>query len=347
MARKSRINQVGFYHVINRGVEKRDIYLDDQDRHRFLEIIDESAKYYDFSIHSYSLMTNHYHLLMEIRKKNLSSIMKQINSKYSIYFNHKLKRVGPLWQGRFKSWFIYDEKYLASLIKYIEFNPVKARIVERIGEYRWAMSACIEDLECADFGLMNKIDFKSGLNDKETHEVEDVFNARLEIKGSGVISKNKKPLVEHFDKDRREVAVANAIKDGYTQMEIGRYLGLSNIAVSKIFKIYRARDSLFNKLRDMGLFWSYSKNTTYDQAGPELLIEYLLKYGDFDDIRPGFALFGKRLMKKVWQARVVDNKQFLKLNVMLARVFFEMDVDGDYFNRVKNGRFEKLKALAT
>ncbi len=347
MARKARIDQAGFYHVLNRGVEKRDIYLDDQDRYRFLEIIDDSAKFYDFNINSYCLMTNHYHLLMETRKENLSSIMKQINSQYSIYFNHKLKRVGPLWQGRFKSWFIYDEKYLESLIKYIEFNPVKAQITERTGEYRWAMSARIKDLECADFGLMNKINFKSGMSDKEAQNVESIFNARLEIKGSGVISKCQKPLAIHFDKDRREIAVANAIKDGYTQVEIGKYMGLSNIAVSKIFKIYRARDSLFNKLWDMGLFWSYYKNINYDQAGPELLVEHLLKYGDFDDIRLSFELFGKRLMKKVWQARVVDDKQFLKLNVMLARVFFDMEVDGDYFKRVQNGRFEKLKTLTS
>ena len=194
MARKPRINQIGFYHVINRGVEKRDIYLDDEDRQRFLKIIDESAELFDFSIHSYCLMTNHYHLLLKTCKENLSKIMRQINSKYSIYFNRKLKRVGPLWQGRFKSWFIYNVKYLAALIKYIEFNPVKAQITQKAGEYRWSKSASAGDLKCADFGLVDKINFKQGLSDKE-------------------------------------------------------------------------------------VFWSYTKEIDYDQAGPELFIEYLLAYG--------------------------------------------------------------------
>jgi putative transposase len=348
MARKPRITQAGFYHVINRGVEKRDIYLNDKDRRRFLEIIDESAGIFDFSIHSYCLMKNHYHLLLKTRKENLSLIMKQINSKYSIYFNRKTKRVGHLWQGRFKSWYIHNEKYLVALIKYIELNPVKAQITKKTGEYRWAMSNRDENLECADFGLMDKIDFKPGMSDKETQNVEAVFDARLEVKKGSVDSKVKKSLSEHFDKAKREVAVANAIKDGYTQVEIGKYLGLSNIAVSKIFKIYRARECLFLKVRDMGVFWSYSKEISYDQAGPELFVEYLLKYGDFDDIKAGFELFGKRLMKKIWKARVVGSRQFLKLNVMLARVFFDMDVNGAYFiNRKKNGRFEKLKALAS
>ena len=349
MARKPRINQVGFYHVINRGVEKRDIYLNDKDRRRFLEIVDDSARVFDFTIHSYCLLTNHYHLLLETCKENLSLIMRQINSRYSIYFNRKIERVGPLWQGRFKSWFVYNEKYLAALIKYIERNPVKAKITKNTGEYRWAMSTRVGNLECADFGLVDKIDFKLGMSDQETQNVEAVFDARLEVKGrSGrVVNKVKKPLSEHFDKVRREVAVAYAIKDGYTQVEIGKYLGLSNIAVSKIFKIYKGRWCLFNKLRSMGVFWSYSKEINYDQTGPELFVEYLLKYGEFDDIRLCFELFGKRLMKKVWQTRVARNKQFLKLNVMLARVFFDMDVDGAYFNRVKNDRFEKLKALAS
>lgn len=347
MARKPRIDQAGFYHVINRGVEKRDVYLDDQDRKRFLKIIAENAEVYDFSIHAYCLMSNHYHLLMKTRKGNLSSIMKQINSRYSIYFNRKTDRVGPLWQGRFKSWFVYDEKYLESLIKYIELNPVKAGITKKAGEYRWAMSTVIGTPACADFGIMNRIDLTSGLSDKEVQEMKGVLNARLAIDGSDIIRKDKKPLAEHFEKDRREVAVANAIKDGYTQVEIGRYLGLSNVAVSKIFKVYRERDRLFNKFREMGLFWSYSKEINYDHAGPELLIEYLLKYGDFDDIKLGFELFGKRLMKKVWHDRLISDRRFLRINVMLARVFFDMDVEGDYFDRVKNGRFEKLKALAS
>ncbi|MEA1969965.1 MAG: hypothetical protein U9N77_17325, partial [Thermodesulfobacteriota bacterium] len=248
------------------------------------------------------------HLLLETRQANLSLIMKQINSIYSIYFNRKTKRVGPLWQGRFKSWLVYNDNYLVSLVKYIEVNPVKAQIAVKAGEYPWAMSSRAENLECADFGLVDKIDFKVGLSDQELKNVEAVFKARFEVEAESMVSKkDRKSLSEHFEEKRREVAVARAIKGGYTQVAIGEYLGLSNIAISKIFKIYRARCCLFNRLRDMGVFWSYSKEIDYDQAGTDLFIEYLLKYGDFDDIRRGFELFGKRLMEKVWQARVAGD----------------------------------------
>ena len=72
-----------------------------------------------------------------------------------------------------------------------------------------------------------------------------------------------------------------------------------------------------------------------------------MKYGDFDDIVLVFKLFGKRIIKKVWNEKMKSNKQFIKLNLMLARVFFGMNVESSYFKEVKNARFEKLKLLAS
>ena len=132
MARQLRVNEIGFYHIINRGVERRNIFVDEDDHDKFIKIIDESALIYRFIMHSFCLMDNHYHFLIEITDKNLSLIMRQINSKYSIYFNNKYKRVGHLWQGRFKSWFVYNDTYLYSLIKYIELNPVKAGMTQKV-----------------------------------------------------------------------------------------------------------------------------------------------------------------------------------------------------------------------
>ena len=135
MARKLRIEKNGFYHIVNRGVARSVVFKDEDDNLKFLEILQEASDDYEFEIYSFCLMFNHYHLLMKIKKENLSAIMQKINSRYSIYFNNKYKRVGPLWQGRFKSWFVYDEQYLKALVKYIELNPIKANIAKNIGEY--------------------------------------------------------------------------------------------------------------------------------------------------------------------------------------------------------------------
>jgi len=112
-------------------------------------------------------------------------------------------------------------------------------------------------------------------------------------------------------------------------------------------KTYKQKVKLFNKLRDKGIFWSYSKQIDYSKAGDSLLIEYVLKYGDFDDIILGFELFGKRTMRRIWEKTLKSDRQFIKLNLMLARVFFGMDVEADYFREVKNARLEKLKLLAS
>ena len=347
MARKLRIDKNGFYHIINRGVARSVIFKDEYDNLKFLEILQDASQDYDFEVYSFCLMNNHYHLLIKIKKENLSIIMQKINSRYSMYFNHKYKRVGPLWQGRFKSWFIYDENYLQTLVRYIEFNPIKANITKKIGEYKWAMSSKSVEFSMLNFELIGATDFTKALDEKELKKIDEIYHAKLEIKDTCVTQKEIIPLGSYFEKHSREQAIYKAIKDGYTGSAIAKYLSLSNVSISKKLKIYKQKVALFDKLRDKGIFWSYSDSITYDKAGDNLTIEYLLKYGDFDDIVLGFKLFGKRVMKLVWEKRLKDNRQFIKLNLMLARVFFKMDVESDYFKEVKNARFEKLKLLAS
>jgi len=339
MARKKRMEGIGFYHIVNRGVERRKIYMDDEDHMQFLEILQESAEVYSFEVYAYVLMDNHYHLLLKTSALNLSLLMRQINARYSMYFNRKYKRVGPLWQGRFKSWYVYDENYLKSLVKYIEFNPIKANMTQSIGEFPWAMSSKICDMACLNYELTEHIDWEQNLSKKELIEVDNVFNTKLEVVHTIVMPKVKQKLETHFQNKTREVAIAHAIKDGYKQKKIAEYLHLSSVAISKIYKIYRQKVAVFNTLRDKGIFWSYHKNITYEEAGESLFVEHLYKYGDFDDIRLGFKLFGKRVMRRIWEEKLKSDKRFVKLNFMIARVFLGMDIEASYFKEVKNERF--------
>ena len=116
--------------------------------------------------------------------------------------------------------------------------------------------------------------------------------------------------------------------------------------MEKPIKNITKKTQLFNKLRDKGLFWSYKKDIAYDDIGEALVCEYLLKYADFDDISYGFQIFGIKTMKKIWEERIKSDKRFIRLNLMIARVFFNMDVESNYFKDIKNARFEKLKLLA-
>lgn len=115
----------------------------------------------------------------------------------------------------------------------------------------------------------------------------------------------------------------------------------------KIVKPEKAKQQLFYKLRDKGIFWSYSKNIQYENINDSIFIEYVLKYGDFEDIQLIFILFGKRKVKNIWKEKLRSDQRFIKLNLMIARVFLKLDVESDYFKEVKNARFEKLKLLAS
>jgi len=343
MARRKRIEKVGFYHIVNRGVDRANIYLCDEDHLRFLEIVQDASIEYKFEIFSYCLMNNHYHLLLKTSNKNISILMQKINSRYSIYFNHKYNRVGPLWQGRFKSWYVYDECYLHTLVKYIESNPVKAKITSTIGEYRWAMSNKKDPTySMLNFELIDSIDFSKAFDDSDQKKLDKFLTQTGDIKTDQ--AKSKMVPKEYFKLYSKEKAILEAVKDSYTQRSIAQFLHLSDVSISKILKTYKQKLKLFEKLKAKGIFWSYSKDMEYNE---NLLIEYTLKYADFDDIVLLLKLFGKRKVKTIWKKTMQSDTRFTKLNLMLARVFFDMDVEADYFKKVKNERFEKLKLLAS
>ncbi len=345
MPRKPRVERAGFYHIINRGVNKNSIYHDKDDFIKFLTFLQDASDEYAFEIYSYCLMNNHYHLLLKTTQENISQIMQKINSRYSIYFNKKYKRVGPLWQGRFKSWFIYDTNYLSTLVRYIEFNPIKAKITKKIGEYPYAMSGVVNgEFSMLNFELIKMVDFDKEFDDREQKRLDEFLNTKIDIKDEEILVKQRINLDKYFKKESREVAIYEAIKGGYKQSEIAKYLNLSHVAISKILKIFRQKVALFDKLKRKGIFWSYSQEMSYHE---ELLIEHTLKYADFDDIILLLKLFGKRRVKAVWEKTMMSDKRFIKLNLMIARVFFKMEVESEYFEKVKNARFEKLKLLAS
>ena len=116
MPRKERYAEAGCYHIINRGVERRDVYLEAEDYSFFLDLMLKFAKDYKIIIHAFCLMTNHYHLLIETKQTNLSKAIQFLNDKYAKYFNKKYARTGHLWQGRYKSYPLFDDAHFYLLV---------------------------------------------------------------------------------------------------------------------------------------------------------------------------------------------------------------------------------------
>jgi len=138
MARQLRVEfENAFYHITSRGNQRDKIFYDAADRERFLEILTRTKERYGFLLHAYALMDNHYHLLMETAKANLSQIMQNINTSYTVYVNRKYQRSGHLLQGRFKGIIVDKDRYLIALSRYIHLNPVRAKLVKRPVDYPW------------------------------------------------------------------------------------------------------------------------------------------------------------------------------------------------------------------
>jgi len=332
MPRLPRIDDIGYYHVLNRGVARRDIFLDDADHEEFLRLIEELRILFHFNLHAYALMDNHYHLLIEITQCNLSQIMKQLSQRYSHYFNKKYVRVGPLWQGRFKSWYVYDEAYLDVVTRYIENNPIKANITSKVGLYRWASAHSSEEpWQERDVEILQTFASK-----KISRQADEAVVTSVSV-----------PLSTIFKLHERNNAIYQALKAGYKQSDIALFLHLSEPAVSKIVATQKRKEALFQTLQKKGLFWSYSKTATLEEIGEHTFMEHTLKYADMDELRTLFALYGKRQLFKVWSERLQRDMRFKKLNLLLARVFFNMDVEADYFKPKVSEREQKLRMLAS
>ncbi|MBN1871099.1 MAG: transposase [Candidatus Omnitrophica bacterium] len=124
------------YHVISRGNDKQIVFKEDGDFQEYLKILRKYKTRFKFKIYGWCLMSNHVHLLVE--SNNLSKVMHGINLSYAKYFKEKYKTIGHFWQDRFKSYVIRKDNYMISCITYIEYNPLRANLVNSVDEYVWS-----------------------------------------------------------------------------------------------------------------------------------------------------------------------------------------------------------------
>ena len=139
MARPLRIEYAGaLYHITSRGDCREDIYRDNEDREQWLEILSQVCERFNWVVHGYCQMSNHYHLLAETVDGNLSRGMRQLNGIYTQKFNRRHHESGHLFQGRYKAILVQKETYLLELTRYVVLNPVRARMVKRPEDWAWS-----------------------------------------------------------------------------------------------------------------------------------------------------------------------------------------------------------------
>lgn len=138
MPRQARVRSItGIYHIMLRGIDKRDIFLENEDKLKFLECIERAKAKGNFKALGYCLMDNHIHMLLK-ESEEIGTSIKRITVGYVGWHNKKCDRTGHLFQNRYLSELLTTEEYLLTVLRYIHQNPVKARIAVSAGDYNWS-----------------------------------------------------------------------------------------------------------------------------------------------------------------------------------------------------------------
>lgn len=257
MPTRLRVDLAGYHHVINRGVNRGDVFNHSDDKEMFLQIINKAAIIHKVTLHDYCLMDNHYHLLIETQKENISTFMRLVNANYAKYFNKKYQRSGHLWQDRYKSRYITSEEYLYTLVRYIEYNPVETAQAQKVGEYPFTFVSHILNAKnyypCSKDSILNtQFDIEAlhefldvPITQDELDFLKEKEKQKVVKSDTGISMRRSKHFEEHFfdSKTRadRNLAILNAYLDGYTQVDIAKYL---NVSKSLISKVINSGDSL-------------------------------------------------------------------------------------------------------
>lgn len=251
---KRQYNDIRVYHIIFRGIDRQDIFLENKDKEKFLQILkDEKQKYY-FELYSYCLMDNHIHMVVFDEKQQLSKIMQSIAIRYSIYFNKKYDRIGHLFQDRYFSKIVEDREYFVQLCRYIHQNPVKAGI-SKTEEYIWSSyNEYIDNAKIIDTKLLFNI-FSTNLIEakqefikfhqiisqfeKEYKDVEIIDKLKINDKEAITIIcdklniKNVKEILNLNNNIRNEKIAQIKKIEGLSNRQLARILGINRKIIDR------------------------------------------------------------------------------------------------------------------
>jgi len=275
MTRPLRIEFKGaVYHITSRGNARQAIFLDEEDFTDFLRVLCSVVKRYHFILHTYCLMNNHYHLLIETPYANLSRGMRQLNGLYTQRFNRKHQRVGHLFQGRYQAILVDKDNYLLELSRYVALNPVRAKIVKDPKDWRWSayqattghkgISCLTTDWILSQFDnkqkasslyqafVLSGIKAESPLKavkgqlflgqenfiDKIKHLMSVTENLREITKKQRYVTRlSLNEILKYQDKKSRDQAMYEAHQQyGYTLKDIAEYIGVHYTTVSRVIK---------------------------------------------------------------------------------------------------------------
>src|SRR6266576_3422054 len=268
MARPLRLEFPGaIYHVTSRGNARHRVFFTDADRELLLSILSGVVSRYGWICHAYCLMANHYHLLVETPKANLSIGMRQLNGIYSQSFNRWHKRVGHLFQGWFKAILVERESHLLELCRYIVLNPVRVKGSAKASTWKWSSYRATAGLASVpeflrtdwileQFGksrLRAQQQYREFVRDGLASRPWDDLKGQIDLGSEACVEKHAsgkkdikeiargqlraaKPSLEQILGRRGEKGIGEAYEHGYRLNEIASHLGVHYATVSRRLK---------------------------------------------------------------------------------------------------------------
>jgi putative transposase len=264
MARALRLEFEGaLYHLCARGNRRERIFADEKDYLRFLALLRESLRRYEVELHSYVLLPNHFHLLARTLKPNLSRWMHWLMVGYSISFNRRHKKVGHLFQGRYKSLLVEKGDYLLGLSRYLHLNPVRGRVIgagnpkerrKRLRSYRWSSylgyagltkqnPSVSEELVLDEFGgrtiQQDKLRYRRFVEEGLLREIENPFEAvqwQMVLGSESLVRKVKDKLRSKHDHGREVTALRRSARTTEPRVLVSRVAAHYGMSVNKLLR---------------------------------------------------------------------------------------------------------------
>jgi len=243
-------SKTGIYHIILRGINRQAIFEDKEDSAKLLRTLKEYQKISEYKLYAYCLMGNHIHMLLKEEKEELGVAMRRIGASYVYWYNWKYERCGHLFQDRYKSETVEDDKYFLTVLRYIHQNPLKAGLVKNIADYKWSSyGEYIREQKIID------ADFVLGLFSEDREKAIDGFKRFHDIIGCDFCleTDEKKKLrddeakemikricnvssctkVQLFEPDNRNRYLKVLKEEGLSTRQIARLTGISRGIIIK------------------------------------------------------------------------------------------------------------------
>ena len=241
---KREIFNSGKYHIMIRGVNKQEIFYDDKDRKMFLHLMQYYKNKLGCQIYAYCLMNNHVHILFADKEFLISDFMRNVTSVYANEFNQKHKRVGHLFQDRFKSIYVYNDEYLLRLVRYIHRNPEKAGI-SKTEEYNWSSykeyiygekiierDKILEKFDSNQYIALKK--FKEFISNSAEEELDKIYvSEKLNDEDAIILIKNitkinNLSIIKKYSTEKRKQVINQILEiNNLKESQIARILGIS------------------------------------------------------------------------------------------------------------------------